>query len=163
MQKHFLLSLLLLTGAASTHAQVQPVHKDKPYLQDLSIKYYADTTQSSLQQVAADRNGIIQMLAKEGLRHTSAGQFLYPGKVVPDRNYRYMKDKRISNLISYENQLVYLTDQVVFSNAWAGTLFSKHNLPKASLLAGGKDFTFLVSDGASLELIKDSKSLWNGK
>lgn len=163
MQKQFLLSLLLLTGATSTHAQVQPVHKDKPYLQDLSIKYYADTTQSSLQQVAADRNGIIQMLAREGLRHTSAGQFLYPGKVVPDRNYRYMKDKNISNLISYENQLVYLTDQVVFSNAWAGTLFSKHNLPKANLLAGGKDFTFLVSDGASLELIKDSKTLWNGK
>lgn len=163
MQKHFLLALLLLTSATVTRAQVQPVYKDKPYLQDFSIKYYADTTQSSLRQVAADRNGIVQMLAQEGLRHTSAGQFLYPGKVVPDRNYRYMKDKNISALIPYENQLVYLTDQVVFSNAWAGTLFSKHNLPKASLLAGGKDFTFLVSDGTSLELIKDSKSLWNGK
>lgn len=163
MQKHFLISLLLLMGVTFTRAQVQPVYKDKPYLQDFSIKYYADTTQSSLRQVAADRNGIIQLLAKEGLRHTSAGQFLYPGKVVPDRNYRYMKDKNISALISYENQFVYLTDQVVFSNAWAGTLFSKHNLPKARLLAGGKDFSYLVSDGASLELIKDSKSLWNGK
>ena len=163
MQKSFILSLLLLTGVTFTRAQVQPVYKDKPYLQDFSIKYYADTTQGQLRQVAADRNGIIQMVAKEGLRHISAGQFLYPGKVVPDRNYRYMKDKNISALISYENQLVYLTDQVVFSNAWAGTLFSKHNLPKASLVAGGKDFTFLVSDGASLELIKDSKSLWNGK
>ena len=163
MQKSFLLSLLLLTGVTFTRAQVQPVYKDKPYLQDFSIKYYADTTQGQLRQVAADRNGIIQMVAKEGLRHISAGQFLYPGKVVPDRNYRYMKDKNISALISYENQLVYLTDQVVFSNAWAGTLFSKHNLPKASLVAGGKDFAFLISDGASLELIKDSKSLWNGK
>ncbi|OJV21142.1 MAG: hypothetical protein BGO21_09685 [Dyadobacter sp. 50-39] len=163
MQKRFLLSLLLLTGVTITRAQVQPVYKDKPYLQDLSIKYYADTTQSSLRQVASDRNGIVQMLAKEGLRHTSAGQFLYPGQVVPDRNYRYMKDKNISALIAYQDQLVYLTDQVVFSNAWAGTLFSKHNLSKANLLAGGKDFTFLVSDGAALELIKDSKSLWNGK
>ncbi|SDF17593.1 hypothetical protein SAMN04487996_109130 [Dyadobacter soli] len=163
MQKHLLLSLLLLTGVTFTHAQVQPVYKDKPYLQDFSIKYYADTTQSSLKQVASDRNGIIQMLAKEGLRHTSAGQFLYPGKVVPDRNYRYMKDKNISAIISYQDQLVYLTDQVVFSNAWAGTLFSKHSLPNAKLFAGGKDFAFLISDGASLELIKDSKSLWNGK
>jgi hypothetical protein len=163
MQKHFLLSLLLLTGVTFTRAQVQPVYKDKPYLQDFSIKYYADTTQSSLRQVAADRNGVIQMLAKEGLRQPTAGQFLYPGKVVTDRNYRYMKDKNISALTSHENQLVYLTDQVVFSNAWAGTLFSKHNLPKASLFAGGKDFTFLVSDGAALELIKDSKSLWNGQ
>lgn len=163
MQKHFLLSLLLLTGVTFTRAQVQPVYRDKPYLQDFSIKYYADTTQSSLRQVASDRNGIIQMLANEGLRHTYAGQFLYPGKVVPDRQYRYMKDKNITALTSYDDQLVYLTDQVVFSNAWAGTLFSKHNLSKASLFTGGKDFTFLVSDGTSLELIKDSKSLWNGK
>lgn len=163
MRKSLLLSLLLLTGATYTHAQVQPVYKDKPFLQDFSVKYYADTTQSSLRHVASDRNGIVQMLSAEGLRHTSAGQFLYPGTIVPDRNYRYMKDKKISALINYEDQLVYLTDQVVFSNAWAGTLFSKHNLPKASLVAGGKNFTFLVSDGASLELIKDSKSLWNGK
>lgn len=163
MRKFLLLSLLLLTGATYTHAQVQPVYKDKPFLQDFSVKYYADTTQSSLRNVASDRNGIVQMLSAEGLRHTSAGQFLYPGTVVPDRNYRYMKDKKISALINYEDQLVYLTDQVVFSNAWAGTLFSKHNLPKASLVAGGKNFTFLVSDGASLELIKDSKSFWNGK
>lgn len=163
MQKSLLLSLLLLTSVTLSWAQVQPVYKDKPYLQDFSIKYYADTTQTSLLQIAADRNGVIQMLAREGLRQPHAGQFLYPGKVVTDRNYRYMKDKHISALASYENQLVYLTDQVVFSNAWAGTLFSKHNLPKASLFAGGKDFTFLVSDGASLELIKDSKSLWNGK
>lgn len=163
MQKSLLLSLLLLTSVTLSWAQVQPVYKDKPYLQDFSIKYYADTTQTSLLQIAADRNGVIQMLAREGLRQPHAGQFLYPGKVVTDRNYRYMKDKHISALTSYENQLVYLTDQVVFSNAWAGTLFSKHNLPKASLFAGGKDFTFLVSDGASLELIKDSKSLWNGK
>ncbi|WP_342087926.1 hypothetical protein [Dyadobacter sp. OTU695] len=163
MQKPILLSLLLLTSITLTLAQVQPVYKDKPYLQDFSVKYYADTTQTSLMQIAADRNGVIQMLAREGLRQPHAGQFLYPGKVVTDRNYRYMKDKQISALSSYENQLVYLTDQVVFSNAWAGTLFSKHNLPKASLFAGGRDFTFLVSDGASLELIKDSKSLWNGK
>lgn len=163
MQKRILLSLLLLTNVTITRAQGPPVYKDKPYLQDFSIKYYADTTQSPLLQVAADRNGIVQMLAKDGLRHTYAGQFLYPGKVVPDRLYRYMKDKNISNLVSYQDQLVYLTDQVVFSNAWAGTLFSKHNLPKASLIAGGKDFAFLVSDGTSLELIKDSKSLWTGK
>ncbi|MCF0072091.1 hypothetical protein LZD49_16545 [Dyadobacter sp. CY261] len=163
MKKPFFTSLLLLTTIAITKAQGPSVYKDKPFLQDFSVKYYADTMQSSLLKVAADRNGVVQMLATEGLRHTYDGQFLYPGKVVPDRNYRYMKDKHISGLIRYENQLVYLTDQVVFSNAWAGTLFSKHNLPKAKIFAGGKDFTFLISDGESLELIKDSKSLWNGK
>lgn len=148
---------------AATRAQKPAVYKDKPYLQDFSVKYYADSARSMLLNVAADRNGVVQILAKDGLMHPHAGQFLYPGKVVPDRNYRYMKDKKISSLLTYQNQLVYLTDQVVFSNAWAGTLFSQHRLPNARLFAGGKDFTFLVSDGEALELIQHSKSLWSAK
>lgn len=163
MQKPILLSLLLLFCVTLVNVRAQSVHKDKPFLQDFSVKYYADSAQNSLLQAASDRNGIIQILAKEGLRHVYDGQFLYPGTVVPDRNYRFMKDKHIAALSSYQDQLVYLTDQVVMSNAWAGTLFSKHNLPKAKLLAGGKEFTFLVSDGTSLDLIRDSKSLWNGR
>lgn len=163
MQKPVLLSLLSLLLIDLPDARGQAAYKDKPFLQDFSVKYYADTTKTSVLEIASDRNGVVQILAKDGLKHIYDGQFLYPGTIVPDRNYRYMKDKNITDLIRYENQLVYLTDKVVFSNAWAGTLFSKHNLPNARLLAGGKDFTFLVSDCSALELIKDSKTLWNGK
>ncbi|NIJ51273.1 hypothetical protein [Dyadobacter arcticus] len=141
----------------------QPVYKDKPYQQDYSIKYYSDSTKAQLMQVSSDRNGNIQILAKEGLQHTYDGQFLYPGKIVPDDSYRFLKYKKISALKSYENQFTYLTDSVVLSNAWAGTLFSKHSLPKANIMAGGRDQTFLISDGQSLQLIKDSQNLWSGK
>jgi hypothetical protein len=160
------LSLLLLASAFGfciPDAYTQTAYKDKPFQQDYSVKYYADTTKAKLLQVSADRNGNIQILSQEGLQHVQDGQFLRPGKIVPNSLYRYLKYKKISAVTSYEKQFTYLTDSVVFSNAWAGTLFSKHSLPGASLLAGGKDKTFLISDGKSLEMNKDSRSLWSGK
>ncbi|GLU54081.1 hypothetical protein Dfri01_35420 [Dyadobacter frigoris] len=140
----------------------QPVHEDKPFLQDYSIKYYSDTTKLNLLAAYSDRNGVIQILSKEGLQHPHDGQFLYHGSIEADNSYRFMKSKKISATGVYDKQLVYLSDSVVFSNAWAGTLFSKHTLPGAKLFAGGKDFTFLVSDGKLLQLIKDSKNLYSG-
>ncbi|CAG5070196.1 hypothetical protein DYBT9623_02936 [Dyadobacter sp. CECT 9623] len=158
-----LLALALVTLLPHFGSQAQSVYQDKPFLQDYSVKYYADTTKSHLLQVAADRNGNIEILAKEGLQHIQDGQFLHPGAVKPNNSYRFMKDKKISALLSYDNQFVYLAQSVVLSNAWAGTLFSKHTLPAAKTFAGGSDFTFLVSEGPSLQLIKDSKTLWSGK
>nr|WP_229216517.1 hypothetical protein [Dyadobacter sp. 3J3] len=140
----------------------QPVHQDNPFVQDYSIKYYSDTTKLNLLAAYSDRNGVIQILAKEGLQHPFNGKLLYHGSIEPDNSYRFMKSKKISATGIYYKQLVYLSDSVLFSNAWAGTLFSKHTLPGAKLFAGGKDFTFLVSDGKSLQLIKDSKNLYSG-
>ncbi|KQS33010.1 hypothetical protein [Dyadobacter sp. Leaf189] len=160
---YFTLLLLAITLYSwSAQLNAQPVYKDKPFQQDYSIKYYADTTKARLLKVAADRNGNIQVLAKEGLQHLSGGEFLYPGSIKADDTYRFMKDKKVADLTVYENQFVYLTNTVVMSNAWAGTLFSKHTLTNAKTIAGGKDFTFLVSDGKSLQLIKDSKAMWTG-
>ncbi|MCE6988462.1 hypothetical protein [Dyadobacter sp. CY323] len=162
-RKSLLLLTLLTVMLCTTMAFGQSVYKDKPYLQDYSIKFYSDTIQVKVTHVAADRNGKIQILTKEGLHQVHDGQFLYPGTIAADNSYRFLKYKKITALTSYENQLTCLTDSVVMSNAWAGTLFSKHNLPNAQLFAGGKDFTFLVSDGKSLQLIKKSESLWTGK
>lgn len=167
MRKTVYLSLLLLCTAVffyscSKTTTKQPVHEDKPFLQDYSIKYYADTTKFNLKAAYSDRNGVIQILSKEGLLHPFDGQFLYHGSIEPDNFYRFMKSKKISATGVYDKQLVYLSDSVVFSNAWAGTLFSKHTLPAARFFAGGKDFTFLVSDGKALQLIKDSKNLYSG-
>jgi len=66
-------------------------------------------------------------------------------------------DKRIAGTGVYRNQLVYIDDQAVFSNAWAGRLFLKHEMPGARLFAGGNDFAFLVSDGKVLKLLQDNK------
>jgi hypothetical protein len=165
MRKISLLSLLIIICWIPALAQgpaKQPVYVDKPFLQDMSIKFYADPAKLKLAATAADWNGKIQVVSDKGLQHTFNGAFLYPGTIEFDNTYRFMSDKKIASVLSYEGQLVYLTDKVVLSNAWAGKLFSSHTLSGASLFAGGKDFTFLISDGKTLQLIKDSKNLWEG-
>jgi hypothetical protein len=71
-------------------------------------------------------------------------------------------DKKIAGIGTYQDQFVYVDDTAVLSNAWAGHLFSRHTLPDARIFAGGSDFTFLISDGKALVLLKDSKHLWEG-
>jgi hypothetical protein len=150
------LFLFALLSSCSKNAPKQPVFNDVPFLQDFSIKYLAETD-TNLIAVASDRHQKIQVIAKSGVMHTSHGSLLHPGKIVPDNTYRFLKDKKITNVIAYENQLVYLTDSMVFSNAWAGRLFTKHALPQAQLVVGGKDFQFLISDRKSIQLIQDTK------
>jgi hypothetical protein len=91
-----------------------------------------------------------------------AGQFLYPGTLVKDVQDRQTSDKKIAGISIYQNQFVYIDDKAVFSNAWAAKLYSRHTLPAARVFAGGKDFTFLISDGKALHMLKDSKNLWEG-
>lgn len=136
---------------------------DKPFIQDYSIKYYFDQTGASLKRVAADRNGKIQVLSSIGLLHPHDGMFLYPGTLEPDKTYRPMSDKNIADLMVYKEQLVYLDDKAVLSNAWAGKLFSKHGMSKAKLFAGGEEFTFLIAEDKELKLLKESEQLWKGR
>ena len=75
---------------------------------------------------------------------------------------RPTSDKKIASIGTYKDQLVYIDDKAVFSNAWAGKLYSRHDMPNAKILSGGKDFIFLISDGKRLSLLKDSQSLWKG-
>ncbi len=146
--------------ACSKNSAKQPVYEDKPFTQDLSVKYYSDTISNHLLQAFSDRNGAIKVFSKEGMLHPYDGKFLYPGSLDPDKSYRFLTDKKIAATGLYDQQIVYLSDSVVFSNAWAGKLLSRHGLPGAAIFCGGKDFEFLVSDGKSLQLIKDSKTLW---
>ena len=141
----------------------QPVHYDVAFGQQFSKKYDLQLPGVSLQKVYCDRNGVIQIYSSAGLLKTYAGEFLYPGTLVADRTYRPLADKKILNLGLYDSQFVYLDDKAVLSNAWAGELYSKYNLPGASLFAGGEAFAFLISDGESLQYLKDSKVLWQGK
>jgi len=127
----------------------QPVYQDIAYLQDYSIKYDFKDTLLIPQKVATDRNGIIQILASNKLFRPNNGHFQYPGDLLPDHNYIPMADMKITDLISYQDQFVYLTDQSVLSNAWAGKLLSKHKLHQAKTFCGGADFDFLLSDGSS--------------
>ena len=165
-QKLTLLLLFVLGFGALSNISAQKTkqfHADKPFAQEYSIKYNFENARVELQKVVADRNGYIQVLSSHGLLRPRAGQFLFPGTLVKDVHYRPTSDKGIKDIASYKNQLVYVDDKAVLSNAWAGKLYSRHNLPETKIFAADNDFTFLISDGIKLSLLKDSQTLWEGK
>ena len=158
--------LLLLTNCTGNNSKkgetVQSVYSDTHYLQDYSIKYYFNEPVTSLMKVVSDRNGYIQILSSKGLLRPRDGQFLFPGTLVKDVQDRQTSDKKIEGIGTYQNQLVYIDDKAVLSNGWAGKLYSRHNMPGARIFAGGKEFSFLISDGKNLIFLKDSEKLWEG-
>ena len=156
--------LILLSGCKPAgNPQEIRIYSDKPFVQDYSVKYKAPDENVKLYRIESDRNDYIQILSSEGLLRPADGQFLYPGRLVTDIHYRPTSDKEISGIGKYHDQLVYLDDKAVFSNAWAGKLYSNHKLPGARIFAGGEEFAFLVSDGEKLVLIKDSEIVWRGE
>ena len=156
------LAAFFIFFSVNYQALAQSVYTDKPYDQTYSVKYYSGKTDGGLSGIACDRNGVIQILSSDGLLHPNGGQFLSPGTLQPDRTYRPMKDMKLAAIGTYGQQLVYLDNRAVLSNAWAGKLFAEHQLPNARLFAGGANFTFLVSDGKALHLVKEAAILWKG-
>jgi hypothetical protein len=151
----------LMTVSFVSKSQI-PQHKDEPYTQNYSISFLSPDKDAQLLKVISDRNGYIQVLSSKGLLRTRAGQFLFPGTLVTDEQDKQTSDKKIAAIGIYQDQLVYIDNEAILSNAWAGKLFSRHTMPEAKIFAGGKDFTFLISDGKNLMLLKDSKKLWEG-
>ena len=145
----------------STSVGTQPVHQDVPFVQDYSIKYYK-TDATILKKSFMDRNGVIQTLSSDGLLRTHDGQFLYPGELITDRTYRPLTDKNITDITIIDDQFVYLDDEAVLSNAWAGKLFILHEMKDASLFAGSADFQFLISNGKELKFLADNSVAWEG-
>ena len=162
-----LLMAVLVVFSACNSAQVQDeqtklIHADKPFKQEYSIKYEFDDNETELQKVVADRNGYIQVLSSKGLLRPRSGQFLFPGTLVKDVHYLPTSDKKITDIGTFKNQLVYVDDKAVFSNAWAANLYSRHELANANIFEAGNDFEFLISDGMKLNLLKDSETNWQG-
>jgi hypothetical protein len=143
--------------------QSKQFHEDKPFTQEYSVKYEVEDIETELQKVVSDRNGYIQVISSKGLLRPRDGQFLFPGTLVTDIHYLPTSDKKLASLITYKNQLVYVDDKAVLSNAWAGTLYSRHQLPEVKIFEGDSDFTFLISDGIKLNLLKDSETIWEGE
>ncbi len=141
----------------------QPIYQDVPYLQDYAVKFYFDDEDITSPKAASDRNGVVQVLASNKLFRTNNGHLQYPGNLTPDMNYTPMRDMKIVDLITYKDQFVYLTNKAVLSNAWAGKLFIKHDLPSANILCGSTDFSFMISDGKRLSYISDKQKEWNGQ
>ena len=153
---------MLMSCERNAHPD-QPVYKDAVFQQDYSKKYNLQDSTVKLLRVFSDRNGVIEIATSRNLYKPYAGAFLYPGSLVPERYYRPIADKNISGATLYRGHFVYADDQAVLSNAWAGNLFVRHTVPHASMLAGGKDFDFLISDGRDLQYLKDSTITWEGE
>ncbi|WP_428664896.1 hypothetical protein [Runella sp.] len=153
------LGVLLSSSLIFAQKPKQPVYKDIPYVQDYSIKYYFNENIEP-HKAYTDLNGAIKVSTKSGLYQPYAGQFLYPGTLAKDVSYRPIADKKIANLGLYQQQFVMVDDKAVLSNAWAGKLFTKHSMPDAYLLAGGKDFGFLISNGTQLEYLPKEGTAW---
>lgn len=158
-----LLSLLFVSCGKNTKElsnTKQPVYIDKPYLQDYAIKFYAAKNQGQMLKVFADRNDIVQVLTTNGLYRPYNGHFQIPGTLQPDITYRPMPDKKIHSMLTYQDQFIYLEGSAIFSNAWAGKLYSPYDLNKANKISVGKEFSFLFSNDKDVQYLKDNKVVW---
>ena len=158
----FILGLMLSLSSIGQRKNNQAQIQDTPFIQEYSIKYNFNNDRVELQRVAADRNGYVQVLSSHGLLRPKAGQFLFPGELVKDVQYLPTSDKGLKDLMSHQKQLVYLDDKAVLSNAWAGKLYRRHQLPEARYFAVDDDFTFLISDGKNLQLLDWDQLRWSG-
>ncbi|MCU0363103.1 MAG: hypothetical protein MUE32_07080 [Bacteroidales bacterium] len=138
----------------------QTVHLDKPFMQDYSIKFFTADTSARLLKAFCDRNGYVQVLGDKGLLRPRGGEFLFPGTLVPDRQYRPVADMMITGLELHENQFVYGSPGALLSNAWAGRLWINHGINECRIIEGGNNFSFMVSDGRRVVFIRDSTVAW---
>ncbi|WP_215224905.1 ligand-binding sensor domain-containing protein [Echinicola shivajiensis] len=169
MQKNiFILTLLAIslsewscTSEGSTESTVSTnVYIDEVFMQDYSIKYFLKADVEPL-KVGSDRNGVIKVLTKEGLYQPHAGDFLYPGTLVPDHSYRGITDKSLKDMQVEEEQFMFLDTKAVLSNAWAGALYVEHGMNKVQGFVAESRYAYLISNGKSLSYIKDSKKVWS--
>ena len=145
----FIFVLFGLAGCSERESR-RPVYRDEPFLQDYSIRYYSRDTSEVLKRIAVDRNGVTTVLGPERIFRLHAGKFQFPGTLEPDRSYRPMAGKPVRDMSVYEEHLVFLDDETVFSNAFAGKMNYPHGMPDARLLCMGEDSAFVISDGRNI-------------
>ncbi len=137
-------------------------YPDIPYQQDYSIRYYPEDSTALLRKIVCDRNGNIRILSDKGLLKPHAGKLLFPGTLTRDLSYKFITDRKITGLSLYDDQLIYLDDKALFSNAWAGTLDYPHQLRGAGIMAGGSNRSFLISNGVQCALLYNGQQIWTG-
>ncbi|PZX54695.1 hypothetical protein LV84_02848 [Algoriphagus ratkowskyi] len=142
---------------ASAQSVSREVHQDVHFTQEYAIIYSTPLHNLSEFSLAADENGVVQILNNNQLLRPSSGHFQDWGTLVADQSYLPMKDKNISAISSYKEQIVYLDDQALFSNAWAGSLYIKHDLGQPDIFEGGENFDFLIAEGKTIQYLKNKQ------
>lgn len=126
----FILSLIL---SISLTAQQ---YSDAPFTQDYSDKFELDSALENvnLLQVKSDRNEAVKIISSDGLLQA------WDEKLTKDIRYRPLTDMQLIAMESYQGQFVYLTDNAVLSNAWAGKIYFDHGIKIRFYLLSAKSF-----------------------
>jgi hypothetical protein len=156
------ISVLAFSCTAKQETTLSLCYEDKPFTGEYCIRYNVEDKDTKLYKVSCDRNGYVQVYSSAGLLRPSDGKLLFPGRLVKDLQYRPVSDKEISGTGSYLDQLVYIDEKSIFSNAWAGTLYLEHPVKGAKIFTGGDDFNFIITDGRNAAFIGKSGTQWKG-
>src|SRR5690606_33963266 len=100
-----------------------------------------------------DRNKNIEVLSSTGPLRP------WEKKLVEEVKYRYLQDMQLVAMEVFQQQFVYLTDQAVLSNAWAGKLYLEHGLPAPTHFAMGEGHNILVAAKDRLALFKGDEKI----
>jgi len=148
----FLLLLLSVTVVAKKHI-------DKPFMQDFADKYelVESIKGTKLQKVRSDRNKSIYMLSSEGILHTGENT------IAKNTYYRPFENMTIVDMDVHEGQFVYLSDNAILSNAWAGKLFISHKIKNPVCFKMSTDFSALVAGEGEIAYFKGGKEIWSQK
>lgn len=145
----FLFLLLSLSILAQKHI-------DKPFKQDYADKYklIESIQNAKLQKVRSDRNKSIKLLSDAGILHTGENT------IAKNTYYRPMDNMKILDMDVHEGQFVYLSDEAVFSNAWAGKVLITHKMKNPVCFKMSADFAVLVAGKGEIAIFKHGKESW---
>jgi hypothetical protein len=131
---------IALANAPAHGGSSQRIYRDHSFEQDYSVKIplSVELSVAELRKVRSDRNARIIVLSNRGLLQVT------DGSLTSDNFYQPLRDMQIVDLATHRGQFIYLTDDAVLSNGWAGRFFVQHRTPKANTLQMGSDFDFLV-------------------
>ena len=150
---------IVLVNASASAKSPQRIYRDSPFIQDYSVKITLSAALGDVElwRIRTDRNGLILVLSNRGLLQANGGS------LTPDNLYQPLRDMQIKDLATYREQFVYLTEDAVLSNAWAGRFSVQHKTPKANTMQMGSNFDFLVLTDEQTVLFSNGKkcSQWN--
>lgn len=150
---------LILIALCISSSVFSQSYKDLPFLQDYAEKYDAGIQNSKVQllRVRCDRNHNIKVLSTQGILQP------WKGKLVKDQLYRPVSDLKIISISTYQDQIIYLTDNAIFSNAWAGKFYVRHTIENCSHFAIGDDFSILLAAAGNVAFYMKSEIIWKKK
>ncbi len=148
----FLLSIFILVNVSA-----QKKHTDKPFVQDYADKFELNDSfkNTKLLQVSSNRDNVISIVSSSGLL------LPWDKKIVQDSRYIPFADMKVVSTVRYKDQIVYLTDKAVLSNAFAGKLYLDHGVKNPTHFVMGNDFKTLVVANGSAGLFQNDKKVWS--